>query len=400
MLPKTIKDVPLKIAVGPLKQSHWTWAVIVFLLGITLRMVLPLRGFNYDIESWKIAADIMAHGGNVYGETGRYNYGPIWFYILHGLNQYIGSGFGELIAFRWKVAAFLTGVDVAIFFLLLRIYGVWIASLFFLNPISIIITGYHSQLDDLAVLFALIAAVVIERYKTCAGFWAGLILLGISLSTKHILFFFPIWLAIKQERWRDKLLAFSIPFAIFLLLFVPFWGGGSEGITNNVFLYRSFNNAPFWHVFTPQFLYTIIPPVVLFFATLFLLGLYWRSKNVLDSMNLYLIAVVVFSSAVANQYLTIATPAIATQWNWAYGLFTAFTSLYLLVDWAGLHLGLLQRTLHWQGQYGYFIAITFLFLGLLIHCVGQERFSKYLKQIGYGARWLKQEITRQLKAPW
>ena len=203
---------------------------------------------------------------------------------MHGLNQYVGSGFGELIAFRWKVATFLTGVDVAIFFLLLRSYGVWIASLFFLNPISIIITGYHSQLDGLAVLFALIAAWVIERYKNSLGFWSGLGLLGLSLSTKHILFFFPIWLAMKQDQWRYKLLAVVVPYAIFLLLFVPFWSGGSEGITNNVFLYRSFNNAPFWHVFMPQFVYTVIPPVILFFASLFLLGLYWRSKNILESM--------------------------------------------------------------------------------------------------------------------
>jgi len=363
-------------------------------------MVLPLRGFNYDIESWKIAADIMAHGGNVYGETGRYNYGPIWFYILHGLNQYVGGGFGELIAFRWKVAAFLTGVDIAIFLFLLRIYGVWVACLFFLNPISIIITGYHSQLDSLAVLLALLAAWVIERYKTSLGFWTGLGLLGLSLSTKHILFFFPIWLAIKQDRWRYKLASVLVPYSIFLVLFVPFWSGGSEGIINNVFLYRSFNNAPFWHVFTPQFVYTVIPPVILFFTSLFLLGLYWRSKNILESMNLYLIAVVVFSSAVANQYLTIATPAIATQWNWAYGVFTAFTSLFLLVDWAGLHLGLLQRTLHWQGQYGYFISIAFLFIGLLIQVLGKEHFSKLLGQIHKSLCWVKQAVANQLKAPW
>ena len=383
-----------------LSNSQWTWAVVVLLLGITLRMLLPFRGYNYDIESWKIAADIMAHGGNVYGETGRYNYGPIWFYILHGLNQYIGSGFGELIAFRWKVAAFLTGVDVAIFLLLLRIYGVGVASLFFLNPISIIITGYHSQLDGLAVLLGLLAAWVLQRYQTRAGWWCGLGILGLSLSTKHILFFFPIWVALKQEHWRNKLLAVLVPYGIFLVLFVPFWHGGSEGITNNVFLYRSFNNAPFWHVFTPQFLYTVVPPVILFFMTLFFLGLYWRTKAVLESMNLYLIAVVVFSSAVANQYLTIATPAIATQWNWGYGAFTAFTTLYLLVDWAGLHLGLLQRTLHWQGQYGYFIAITFLFFGLLIHTLGKEHLSRVQKLFRDSLAWLKQEIAKQLKAPW
>ena len=102
------------------QTKHFTPLVIVVLLvGLLLRLVLPFRGFNYDIESWKIAADIMAHGGNVYAETGRYNYGPIWFHILHLLDAIPGTGFGQFFAFRYKVAVFLTCVDVAIFVILL-----------------------------------------------------------------------------------------------------------------------------------------------------------------------------------------------------------------------------------------------------------------------------------------
>ena len=361
--------------------SIWILSIIVLLLGITLRLILPLRGFNYDIESWKIAADIMAQGGNVYGQTGRYNYGPIWFYILHGLDQYFGSGFGELIAFRWKVAIFLTCVDIAIYIFLLRLYGLVVATLFFLNPISIIITGYHSQLDSLAVLFALLGAWVIQRWYGQKGFWVGLFILGLSLSTKHILFFFPLWLAIKQTTWKDRVLAVAIPYTIFLLLFLPFWRGGSEGILNNVFLYRSYNNAPFWHVFTPELFYTLIPPVIPFFLTLLFLGFCWRRKPVLESVNLYLIAVVVFSSAVANQYLVIPTPAIATQWNWAYGAYTAFSTLFLMVDWAGLHLGVLHRALSWQGQNGYFIAIPLLFLGLVVQSFHGNLLNRFIMRL-------------------
>lgn len=361
----------MNIQKNSFKYSSDLTVVGIILLGVTLRLLLPIRGFNYDIESWKIAADIMAHDGNVYGETGRYNYGPIWFYILHFVNQSFG-GFGELVAFRWKVAVFLTGVDIAIFWFLLRTYGVWIAALFFLNPISIIITGYHSQLDSLAVLIALSAAAIIHKWKSPLGLGAGLIVLGLSLSTKHILFFFPIWLAIKQKTWIARLLALGLPYALFLLLFVPFWQDGSDGIMKNVFLYRSYNNAPFWHVFTPEFLYTSVPPVLLFFSSLLILGFYWRKETVLNSLNYYLITVVIFSSAVANQYLVIPTPAIATQWNWGYGLYSAFSTIFLSVDWAGLHLGTLQRALSWQGKNGYLIAIPLLFLGLVIHMFRQR----------------------------
>ena len=48
-------------------NQRFLWAAIILMLGVTLRVLLPLRGFNYDIESWKIAADILIQKGNVYG---------------------------------------------------------------------------------------------------------------------------------------------------------------------------------------------------------------------------------------------------------------------------------------------------------------------------------------------
>ena len=384
------------------QTKHFTPLVIVVLLvGLLLRLVLPFRGFNYDIESWKIAADIMAHGGNVYAETGRYNYGPIWFHILHLLDAIPGTGFGQFFAFRYKVAAFLTCVDVAIFVILLRRFNVLVAALFFLSPISIIITGLHSQMDNLAVLFGLIGILFLEKDKRADVFFIfGLLFLALSLSTKHLLFFLPIWLAIKEERWSRKLLIIGIPYAIFLGLFAPYWELGQTGIINNVFLYRSFNNAPFWTVFAPAIFLTVLPPVILFFTALFVLGLAWRKKPLLETYFLYLISVVVFSSAIANQYLAIPTAAIATQWNWAYALFTVFSTVYLAVDWAGLSIGMVQKALHWQGQNGYYPAITLLFIGLMVQVLPLERRRLISAKIGQGWSWFWQELREQFKAPW
>ena len=376
-------------------------AIAVLVVGLLLRLVLPFRGFNYDIESWKIAADIMAHGGNVYGETGRYNYGPIWFHILHLLDVMPGTGFGQFFAFRYKVAAFLTCVDVAIFVILLRRFNVLVAALFFLSPISIIVTGLHSQMDNLAVLFGLIGILFLEKDKrTNVFFILGLLFLALSLSTKHLLFFLPIWLAFKQERWSQKLLIVVIPYAIFLGLFVPYWDLGQTGIINNVFLYRSFNNAPFWTVFAPAIFLKVLPPVILFFSALFVLGLIWRKKPLLETYFLYLISVVVFSSAIANQYLAIPTSAIATQWNWAYALFTAFSTVYLTVDWAGLSIGMVQKALHWQGQNGYYPAIALLFMGLMVQVLPLERRRLFLAKARQVWTWFWQELRDQLKAPW
>lgn len=380
--------------------SPLLWLTIVILLGITLRMCMPLRGFNYDIESWKIAADILSNGGNVYGQTGRYNYGPIWFYVLHFLDQLPLTGAGHFLAFRWKVAIFLTVVDVAIFTVLLRLYGLIVASLFFLNPISIVITGYHSQMDNFALLLGFLAVLLIQYQRKSFGLLPGLALLGVSLVTKHFLIFFPLWLAFKEVRWSRKILVIAVPYTIFLISFLPYLRDGSQGILHNVFLYRSVSNAPFWNVFAPNFLLMMVPPIILFLGTLMTLGIIWQKKTVLESFNYYLICVVIFSSAVMNQYFSIALPAIASQWNWGYSLFTAFTTLYLSVDWAGLHFGAIQNALGWQGKYGYNIAIALLFIGFIIHVAGPKRYRHALEKLQTFFSQAKKVFVDQIKSPW
>ena len=379
--------------------NTFTIALLVLLIGITARVLIPLRGFNYDIESWKIAADILANGGNVYGQTGRYNYGPIWFYILHFLDQFPGTGAGHFLAFRWKVALFLSVVDIGIFIVLLRLYGVLVAGLFFLNPISIIITGYHSQMDNLALLIGLIAVLLIERKRQAWGLMPGLVILGLSLMTKHFLIFFPLWLAFKEERWSKKMLVILVPYSLFLASFIPFWKLGHGGIISNVFLYRSVTNAPFWATFAPNFIYLAMPKIILFVGTLMVLGLIWRNKKPLESFNYYLICVVIFSSAVVNQYFSISLPAIATQWNWAYSAFTLFTTVFLTVDWAGLHIGFMQKSLHWQGAYGYHVAIAFLFLGFMIHLAGPVRCQKIVATFKSKFNECKKVLLEQIRVP-
>ena len=78
------------------------WAVI--LLGVALRMLLPDRGYNYDFESYRLVADVLSAGGNVYRETSRYNYAPLWSSILQGLDAIPWPGHSDFIALRWKVA--------------------------------------------------------------------------------------------------------------------------------------------------------------------------------------------------------------------------------------------------------------------------------------------------------
>lgn len=146
---------------------------IVVTLGVILRVLVAFRDYNFDVESYRIVADLVAQGKNVYANTPRYNYGPIWFHILSYLDRSPWFPSSAVWALRWKVTFFLTGVDLGIAILLLRWFGTLPAVLFFLNPISIIITGYHSQFDNLAVLIGLLSARLLERPVDDGGWRQG-----------------------------------------------------------------------------------------------------------------------------------------------------------------------------------------------------------------------------------
>ncbi|MBQ6111682.1 MAG: hypothetical protein IJL01_04735, partial [Synergistaceae bacterium] len=69
---------------------------ISVLAGITLRFVLMTLGHNFDFESYCIVGKLAAHGKNIYANTGRYNYGPVWFTLL-GILWNIASYFQQNI---------------------------------------------------------------------------------------------------------------------------------------------------------------------------------------------------------------------------------------------------------------------------------------------------------------
>src|SRR5205807_1603573 len=190
------------------------------------------RPVNFDYASFRIVADLVRHHRNVYSHTNRYNYGPIWFLLLHVFDVVAGTSRHADRLFRLEIASFLSLVDIGIWAFLRQRFGSLTAAIFLLNPISILITGYHGQFDNLAVLLALVGAATYARSESGVSSRrvAGLFLIGLSLATKHVFVAYPLWLALKGRSWRERLLVIVLPFAVFLLAFVPYWPGGSHGI--------------------------------------------------------------------------------------------------------------------------------------------------------------------------
>lgn len=314
------------------KRLPVRWVVVIFILiGIVLRILAAAKGHTYDMESYEIVAKIVTSGGNVYAQTTRYNYGPLWFLFLGSLYKLALLTPVPFATLRFLIVGFLSVVDAGLFLFLHRRYGMKIAVLAFFNPIGILLTGYYSQFDNLALFIALVAVVLLEHEthfsKKKVG---GLVLLGASLVIKHICFAFPVWLAVRENGWKRKFAVIAIPMAVFLLSFVPYAPKAGLWIVNNVLLYTSYNNAPLWFIVVPDLLKFYISKYIFFFGALLIGAWVFRRWPLMEAFLWYSAVLVACSPAIAAQYFAIVLPFIAIYWN---GFFLAFTLVQTLYMW-------------------------------------------------------------------
>jgi hypothetical protein len=318
-------------------KKIWLWLVLA--AGLGARFWCATLGHNYDLDSYRIVADLMAAGKNVYAGTDRYNYGPVWFNVIHLLDWLAGH---DAKIFRWLLVGVLSAADAGIFFVLRQKFGVRAAVFFFLNPVSIIITGYHNQFDNVAVLLGLAAVLVygddhdapLNRRK-----WQGLFLLSLSLMTKHVFFLFPLWLAVKQRGFWQKVLVVIVPAAIFLAGFIPYWPAGHQGIMDNVFAYHSHESKLFYNFFLPAMVTWMFDSRTVWMALIIIFALVCRRRPSLESLLIYTGLLVATSPATTNQYLAIPIAMASAFPNPLFWLYSFASTVHLCTDSAAPHFG-------------------------------------------------------------
>ena len=305
--------------------------ILTLVLGIAARFWATSVGHNFDMDSNVIIGSIMSRGGNVYAETTRYNYGPVWFNILGFLYAISRHQF---TIFKYLVAGFNIFADLCIFLLILKKYGKGLAALFFLNPISIMISGYAAQVDSFAILIALAGILIFGNNfeaRLTKNKYLGLLVLGLSLAAKHIFFAFPLWLAVKQKGLKEKAIVLFLPVLVFFAAFLPYWHKGKAGIISNVLLYKSLGGMPLLRLLKLAVgeKFGGIFALLLFFFALAVFAWYFRKRDAWESALLYTLVLLVFSSSIATNYLTQPVVAITVFVNLFFLWYTLFGAAFL-----------------------------------------------------------------------
>lgn len=221
-------------------------ALLVFLLVLSLRVTIAAQFHgNYDSQSFVNVADAAARGANIYAATNRYNYSPLWAYVLGAL--WLAAAPNASL-FVLLVGLLQIGIDVISAFVLLRIAERRLgfsadaarrsALLFFSNPISVLISGAHGQFDGASVLCLLGALYAATARDPVRNRGRVVVLLALANLVKHWTAFHPLlfWRRVRAGGLSD--LQVAVPYAVFLVSFLPFAAAGGA-IVRNVFLYSA-----------------------------------------------------------------------------------------------------------------------------------------------------------------
>lgn len=342
---------------------------IAVVAGTWLRLWLAGKGHNFDVDSWIIAADLMADGKNVYANTWRFPYGPVWFNLL-GVLKWLHDSLDLARlgpeSFHIVMSAFLTLADLGVMLMLYRWVGLAGAAFYFVNPVMILLTGYHSQIDTLALVSGLAAWMLIRPDGPPAS-WQRLLasagLMALSLMTKHILLFFPIWLIFSPRilgTLPRRLTFAAIAYALFIASFLPytFADGAWDGIRKYVISYGGLSQTSFMlravdliaPISAVDSCFGLVDgvPGMKALMTLLMLVSGWRimQRTAADPFQCYLLAILIFSPMMADQYLAIPMITCAVQlrrWPvWAYTLLSMW-----LIQWSAYEHGLFPGPKPW-----------------------------------------------------
>lgn len=318
-----------KIGFSPLSAWFSTYPSLtkIIILGITLRLLLATTAStNFDMHIFMTDAQFFLEGKyNIYFYNWNHTYSPAIFYIA-GFLGIINKTF-VFLPYPFLQRAYISFIDVLTLFVLIaiakkqNISPTRTAVFFFLNPVTILLSGYHAQFDNNAVFFLLLAVWLqfYSNFKQTKWKIISWFLLTIGFIIKHITPFqvFLVELSFfKKNSILKGSLLFILTLVAFLSTILPFANNsesqfvikeyvlgyqGQSTISGVTGIIRYF--CVTCQVFDIRF-YALYKYIFLIGGMVFSLFLI-RKKNLLLSLLVSFLFFLTFSSAHAPQYFVL-----------------------------------------------------------------------------------------------
>lgn len=301
----------------------------LLVLGVTAPYVEELN----DQKIFEIATEYFFEGKDLYATNieqvespfrtqliRNYPYGPLptWiFAFLTVLGGVIHAKFAILLRLLH------IGIDVLLTFLIfvaatrLGKNAKLLAWLYALNPLTIIITSYHGQLDVLTIFFSFLAGYVLLFSKHKQKHVISGILLGISIATKMFTVILWPWFVKSIDGWKKRIvftLLAGLPFLVSLLtVLTPENMGrairqvllyGGAGAENGIILtLHALSSLTSLDTFTTlASLYHSVGKYVLLLALGVAFVHHWRRLQLIDGLTLFFLITMIFAPTMGVQY--------------------------------------------------------------------------------------------------
>jgi hypothetical protein len=215
-------------------------------LAVRVAFAFATRGIPYDIDSLDVTARALHGGGQGVYDGVRWPY-PGGFLpilaIVEWLRNHTSLPFYGLV----KLPSILADLGIAWLVAVALRWGgaserraLIGAALVALGPSFIAISGYHGQIDDVAVLPALAGVIVWTRGGERRALWAGL-LIGLGVAVKQPVCFAALALMPSAASWRERGVVIAGTVAVPVLSVLPFLITSADDVVR---LMRQNNGVP------------------------------------------------------------------------------------------------------------------------------------------------------------
>ena len=362
--------------------------MLVIGLGVRLWLAFDTYGVQYDIDSFGIVRDQLAIGLDTVYDAFRWPYPPAFFAPI-AASGWVSDVTG--LPFHGVVQLPAIAADLAIAIIVqwwLRDRGhdertaLAGAGLVALGPSFIAISGYHGQIDSVAILPAIVGVLIWERGGARRAGWAGA-LIGLGAAVKTVPLMMVLALLPTSRSWGERLRLVVPAGMVPLVALTPFLVLDAHGTYSALKANQGVAGFGGLSGF-------VQPELTRFWSTLD--GTVQASgalQALTDAQNVIVAAAVLAAAVVLALYRTKPLPAAVLIWLVVYAANPNFAYQYLI--WglpffllaghiravALLQLAILPATLLLYAQtdidstgWMYWIAIQGVWLGIVFACAG------------------------------